>query len=95
MGGEAPKKFADAATDWENFVLEHFGETVSGENRRRVVLTLLLKGVGDLEGLAFMTEEDLSGWQMNEVVKVIVHKANVVAIGVVEAAEKGKSQEDL
>ena len=73
---------------WEHFVLEHFGDTVSGENRRRVVLTLMLKGVSDLEGLAFMTEEDLAGWNMNEVVKVIVHKAKVVAIGVVEAAER-------
>ena len=61
-------------------------QSVSAETRRSVVFTLLVKGVRDLEGLAYVPDTQIVGWEMVEAVRIIVNKAKSVAVGVVEAA---------
>ena len=58
--------------------------------RRTAVLTLLVKGVMDLEAMAYISEELLAGWKMDAAVATIVFRAKSVARATLEVKEKAR-----
>ena len=82
------KSFQEQAIDWQAFVDKHFGNGVATDSKRTAVLTLLEKGIVDMEALAYITDAELAMWLVPEGARVVLQRSKSIALAALETAER-------